>query len=635
MRKYTTIFIQALMANLSVAGTVQADKGEKHWIYDDFEERVYAVAYDQGVVLAGGRGETVKAINPETQEKLWAFDRHGDTIEAIVADSGVAYSGSSGRNEDHIRAIDIESGEQLWSFEGYGIQDLAVGGGSVYAASQGGEVISVDAHEGSKEWIFDGFETSLGSPSVNGIATDGERVYAAGDCDDYPVRALDADTGEVVWRMDHDEEMFGIGTNGSHVLAGDTDNVIHTLDAETGESVKEYKGHHRTPQDIAVDDELFYSASSDETLRVGYVYAGTEYHVFDSFENDVNSVTLDQGIIYSASGGRLGSDDNAVRAFSLNQHPDDEHQQEEGGNNQEASSHEGESIVDLFHARWEVKDIDGGDDLYSFDDKVYIGDSNEKIIALDARSGDRLWDVPYASSVPYIDEDHIYTSDGNTIKILDRQTGEVDQQWDDYDIDPSYGSSHIVSQDDILWITEGEKFFVYNINEQEKIWEREFSRRADFLSRHDKNIIYSSGEEVGLYTPEGDPLPWYDDWANAQDSAYDSDKIYIGASREVKAFESTSRFDHRCERWRCIPPEWTYEHDGSVESVEHYDGKIYALGDIRRDKNGIRVLDPETGDKVQTIEVASGAIDFEISDGWLYVLIRDRRDRILRSIRIQ
>ncbi|MCA9052551.1 MAG: PQQ-binding-like beta-propeller repeat protein [Planctomycetaceae bacterium] len=163
-------------------------------------------------ISAWGAGERERVIEGKL---LGLRDQYDDAFHvAVVGDQ--AYFGSM--VDHHLRCVDLKSGKSVWSFATGGPIRLApsVDFGRVYFGSDDGRVYCVDAATGKQvwslragpeeDWLLARGEMVSRWPIRTGVLVDdGVAYFGAGifPHEDVFVYAVDAATGEVVWKQDN------------------------------------------------------------------------------------------------------------------------------------------------------------------------------------------------------------------------------------------------------------------------------------------------------------------------------------------------------------------------------------------------------------------------------------------------
>jgi outer membrane protein assembly factor BamB len=162
-------------------------------------------------------------------EYAWVFNT-GEPLMAAPAvsnDEIFLVSGtkaSSGR----IHAMDASSGDVIWEIPLNSIADHSpiVADDSLFVGTRGGEILSLAAQTGSRQWSFDGLASISGPPIVL------EGVLYAGASHLY---ALDAETGKVRWRHKvGDRVVWPLAVGDGAVAALANDNHFYLVTANNG-----------------------------------------------------------------------------------------------------------------------------------------------------------------------------------------------------------------------------------------------------------------------------------------------------------------------------------------------------------------------------------------------------------------
>lgn len=181
------------------------------------------------------------ALDRATGEVAWTYDTaqdgpaaqfHGD---ALVTEELVVV-GSDAHPMGHVYAFDRESGEARWKipFGGGVVTELQRHGGTALAVAFSGEVMALDLATGFPHWVYeDAPEEALASRGGDpGLA--GGRLFVPWR--PGVVEALDAATGERLWRRDLGAELNTSAlVVGGELVVGSEDGHLHRLSPETGE----------------------------------------------------------------------------------------------------------------------------------------------------------------------------------------------------------------------------------------------------------------------------------------------------------------------------------------------------------------------------------------------------------------
>jgi outer membrane protein assembly factor BamB len=123
---------------------------------------------------------------------LWQYPIEVASSPAVV--NGVVYAGSA---DDNVYALDENTGALLWKYSTAGSVNSspAVAGGVAYAGSEDGNVYALNASTGALIW-----KHSVGYFAASPAVANGVVYVVSGDGNDYPVNALDAKTGALLWK---------------------------------------------------------------------------------------------------------------------------------------------------------------------------------------------------------------------------------------------------------------------------------------------------------------------------------------------------------------------------------------------------------------------------------------------------
>ena len=165
---------------------------------------------------------------PADPKVKWRFETNGPVKSSPVAVDGVVVVGS---HDGHVYAIDAASGTEVWRHPtGARVSgSAAVVDGVVYIASEDGCLYALAAKDGKQLWKTQCGQAMAGSPAVaygavfigagNGGGNDRLSMTAG------PVIALDAASGDVIWRSEPgpqgaaavaaDGRRLAVGLNGS------------------------------------------------------------------------------------------------------------------------------------------------------------------------------------------------------------------------------------------------------------------------------------------------------------------------------------------------------------------------------------------------------------------------------------
>ncbi|HEX2094919.1 MAG TPA: PQQ-binding-like beta-propeller repeat protein [Longimicrobiaceae bacterium] len=192
-----------------------------------------------GTLYVSAMDGTVNALRAADGRPLWKATTGGYCHSSPVLHGGRIIVGSA---DGAVHAFRAREGRPLWKRPTGGpvYASAAVAQGVAAIASGDGAVYGLDPESGAVRWRYSlppGNSAFAQSPA----ATDGERIFL-GAWDTF-VYALDAATGELVWRRAGTDRSFAYSPAiGGPVVGGGTvyipanGNVLHAFDAATGET---------------------------------------------------------------------------------------------------------------------------------------------------------------------------------------------------------------------------------------------------------------------------------------------------------------------------------------------------------------------------------------------------------------
>lgn len=347
-----------------------------------------------GVVYFGTGDGYLYALDATSGELEWKFQA-GDgedppgIISSPAVSNGVVYFGTwSG----HLHALDAQTGQERWRYkvdEVYGsiwsspaVVDEVVYFGSA-GGDDGGNFYALDAQTGRQKWKHetDGRSAIRSSPAVSGPAVyflydDIDAKDWSGGTDAICAVALDINTGTELWRTRvANERGWGIGIGPSLSISGGVayfgaaseGGRIHALDTETG-------------------GELWTWAFSPDTGLV------------------TSSPAISNGVLYfSGSDGylyALGSGQTTVGTTDVTSRPSTTTQTPQGdasaamfrGNAARTGVYPGGGPTSTPQLLWRFNTgISEGSSPVVAGGVVYVGDSDRRLCALDAETGEVKW----------------------------------------------------------------------------------------------------------------------------------------------------------------------------------------------------------------------------------------------------
>jgi outer membrane protein assembly factor BamB len=199
---------------------------------------------------------------------LWTFKTGAPVKSSPAIVDGKVFIGS---DDQKVYALDLATGAKAWEFatEGPIESSALVLGATVYIGSGDGKVYALAAKDGAKVWEFKTEDKILGAPNWVKSEKDGKVAILVGSYD-FRLYSLDAATGKSNWVYE-----TGNYINGSPAVLdaitvfGGCDAVLHVINVETGEKVKEIDGGAYIAGSVALaDNRAYYGHYENEFLCV-------------------------------------------------------------------------------------------------------------------------------------------------------------------------------------------------------------------------------------------------------------------------------------------------------------------------------------------------------------------------------
>ena len=197
------------------------------------------VNFADGRVYVESWEGTLYCIDAESGSKVWNYSTGGRAVQLCpaVADGYVFV----GNNDGSVFCLDATNGAAIWNFTADGaVGSPTVAYGYVYFGSRDGNAYCLDVTHGAKVWNYTTWYNSAG-PSHNyhwgNVVSDPALAYGyvyVGSSD-FDVFCLDALTGEKVWNVTTDGEVYAAPSVADGcVYAGSYDGNVYCLNASSG-----------------------------------------------------------------------------------------------------------------------------------------------------------------------------------------------------------------------------------------------------------------------------------------------------------------------------------------------------------------------------------------------------------------
>ena len=229
---------------------------------------------------------------------VWRHRIPAEVSASPVIVSNLLYIAAENGN---LYAFDLTTHKQVWLYHAEGGigSTPAVADGRLYALSRDGYMTALDAASGKALWRFKtGGEARFGVPGGYGMSKaditpdpwdfwlssplvqDG-RVYFGSS--DHHVYALDATTGEEIWRFEADDSIHAApALSQGRLFIGTWGTKFYALDAQTGAKLWDFQGGKDTETGIlqgfsaaaTIDGDTVYIGSRDGYMRAFDVVSG-------------------------------------------------------------------------------------------------------------------------------------------------------------------------------------------------------------------------------------------------------------------------------------------------------------------------------------------------------------------------
>lgn len=194
--------------------------------------------HPRGGLMAQGVAPTQFA---DRYAPAWAYKTGGAVLSSAVIMDGVVYVGSE---DKQLHAIDAMTGKRKWVFVAQTLIDASpvVDQGVVYIGTDGGVLHAIDTKTGKEKWKFQ-TEGRISGESAVVTHTDAQgkptRLVLVGSHDGL-LYCLDAATGKKKWAYETGDYInCGITLEGTTIVLGGCDTMMHLIDLNTGKGLGE------------------------------------------------------------------------------------------------------------------------------------------------------------------------------------------------------------------------------------------------------------------------------------------------------------------------------------------------------------------------------------------------------------
>jgi WD40 repeat protein len=302
------------------SGDVEASRRARD-LLRDFEIKgqvLRCTGHEQGIIalallandkkaLSAGQDKNICLWDLDDGKLLRRFDGHAKEVWALaVAPDGKSFA-SSGQ-DCTIRLWDLEgdaTSRKLATLPDC-VRALraSVDGKRLFAACFDKNIHVVNIETGKTEAVWDGHKDAVHCLAVS---ADGAQLLSGGGYSDAAVCLRDAVTGKILHRLvGHQERVFAVAFVGEdRAVSAGADNTIRLWDLKTGKGVREFKGHEKGVNGLAVsrDRKRLLSGGGDRRLRLWDISTGDELRHYHDHEGSINALAFTANARFAVSAG--------------------------------------------------------------------------------------------------------------------------------------------------------------------------------------------------------------------------------------------------------------------------------------------------------------------------------------------
>jgi eukaryotic-like serine/threonine-protein kinase len=282
---------------------VDAETGEQLWSEDGFGQLEATGAIAGDMIITAGYNQTVKALDRITGDERWSYTTgYGVQGAPLIVDDRVYIA-----TDHEVYALDLESGGLIWKVptgtEGAYMGAPAYENGVIYTTG-GKLLLALEAESGEDLWRTQKDEMFLGPTVANGL------VYVGNF--DRKLYAFDQASGEERWSFDGEEVFWSSPAASEDKIFAGNDRTVYALDAQTGELVWSFDAESRSISEPLLSDGVVYVSDSSHEFPLGprHLYAldaktGEQLWVFESISTFLPAPVLGEDVIYLTSTGEI------------------------------------------------------------------------------------------------------------------------------------------------------------------------------------------------------------------------------------------------------------------------------------------------------------------------------------------
>jgi len=243
-----------------------------------------------GILYTGSGDGNLYPLNAETGEQIWSVSglRQFESTGAIAGNKII----SSGFNQ-LVQAFDRYDGHELWSFRSAHFMQGSplIVNDRVYVATDH-EVYALELSSGKLIWNKStGNEGAyMGSP-----AYDQGVFYTTGG---KLLLALDAETGNEIWRVEKEEMFLGLSVANGKIYVGNWDKYLYAFDQFTGEELLKFKADGEFWSAPGVTENTIYSGNIDKFLYALDAQTGELRWSYQTGGGAVSEPSIADGVVH-------------------------------------------------------------------------------------------------------------------------------------------------------------------------------------------------------------------------------------------------------------------------------------------------------------------------------------------------
>ncbi|XGI83519.1 PQQ-binding-like beta-propeller repeat protein [Halorutilales archaeon Cl-col2-1] len=284
---------------------VDSETSETAWSYSTRAGIASSPAAVGDRVYVGSNDGSLYAVDAESGDRIWEHSTDGGVVSSPAVVGGTVFFGS---RDASLYAVDAESGDRLWSYEtGFDVvSSPAVVGGTVFFGSRDASLYAVDAESGDRLWRYETGEPVNSSPA----AVDGTVYFGGLDSNLY---AVDADTGEETWRKSTDGQIRSspaVDVEDDRIYVSSLDRRLYCLTLD-GDEVWTYDARSQMRPSPAVTRNTVYVGDSDGVLHAVDAESGDRVTTHSLGERIISSPAVVEGSLY------VGDDSGELHSLGL------------------------------------------------------------------------------------------------------------------------------------------------------------------------------------------------------------------------------------------------------------------------------------------------------------------------------